>query len=125
MSKYTKREYIIIYTDNGQHSIIPLLKKLLADIRLLINNKRLARSSNFICKIEFNKNGIKINNNLTIIFKAEKINSKNELIFFMRAIYNYQKLFNDIYKRFTYKNFINVINSYIYSLEEKESGYNE
>ena len=125
MSKYTKREYIIIYTDNGQHSIIPLLKKLLADIRLLINNKRLARSSNFICKIEFNKNGIKINNNLTIIFKAEKINSKNELIFFMRAIYNYQKLFNDIYKRFTYKNFINVINSYIYSLEEKERGYNE
>ena len=125
MSKYSKREYIIIYTDNGQHSIIPLLKKLLADIRLLINNRRLARSSNYLCKIEFNKNGIKINNNLTIIFKAEKINSKNELIFFMRAIYNYQKLFNDIYKRFTYKNFINVINSYIYSLEEKESGYNE
>lgn len=125
MGKYIKREYIIIYTDNGQHSIIPLLKKLLADIRLLINNKRLARSSNFLCKIEFNKNGIKINNNLTIIFKAEKINSKNELIFFMRGIYNYQKLFNDIYKRFTYKNFINVINSYIYSLEEKESGYNE
>ncbi len=125
MSKYTKREYIIIYTDNGQHSIIPLLKKLLADIRLLINNRRLARSSNFLCKIEFNKNGIKINNNLTIIFKAEKINSKNELIFFMRGIYNYQKLFNDIYKRFTYKNFINVIDSYIYSLEEKERGSNE